>query len=546
MQKHINIKILLTGIVLMICITACKRSFLDVTNPNRQTEATFWNSESDVMGALASAYSPLRTPLRSYWGGFTGFQNINSLGDDILTIPGDEPPTWQIASFINDPVNSDAASTFGRMYNSIYRANQVIANTPKAGMDDAKKTQCIAEAKFLRGLAYFVLASTYGDVPLRLEPALTTDQQYIPSSPVSEVWKAVENDFSDAVAVLPAARPAAEAGRAGSGAALAFLGKAYLYQGKYDLAETTLAKLTTAPYSYGLLSDFDDNFTAKNELNQEDVFRWVYGDFGNMYGPWTEEAANSPMHNYIAQFVGPVGGGGWFKYVPSAFIVSEFLKEPRPEGSDTKFDKRTYTSFFWKRSEFGEADVTWYGGMDFESLWATCRTKVERFYPIYNYDTVTHGRFLIRKFTNAWENIANADNYWGPKPSTANYVIMRYAEVLLNLAEAQIKNNNLDAALSNINLIRRRAGLPDKTASDLPDATAVMNELMHQKVLELFFEQNRWNDLKRWYTPEQLKQLFIINKKQGAENLQAKHYVFPIPTSEINTNNKLKQNPLWQ
>jgi len=548
MQKNKNIQRLIAPLVaILFILPGCKRSFLNTTNPNQQTESTFWNSEADVSAAMAATYSPLRTPLYSYWGGFTGFQDINSLGDDVMTIPGEEPSTWQIASFTNDPNNGDASSTFQKMYMCIYRANLVIANAPKVTMDATRRTAYIGEARFLRGLAYFILASNYGDVPLHLTPVTTTDQQFIPASSVSDVWKVVEDDLIAASQTLPASRNSSEIGRATSGAALAFLGKTYLFEKKYDVAESTLAQLTTAPYSYGLLANFDDNFTANNKFNQEDVFRWTYGGFGSPYNPWGEESKSSGMYNYIAQLVGPVGGGGWFKYVPSNYIVNEFFKEQRPVGSDTKFDKRMYVTFFWKRSDFGETDVTWYGGsMNFDQLWASCRAKISRFYPTYNLDTVTHGRFLIRKFSNSWENIQNADNYWGPTPSTANYVIMRYAEVLLNLAEAQVNNNHLPAAIANVNLIRERAGLLDKTAADLPDAASVMNELMHQRTIELYFEQNRWNDVKRWYTPDQLKQLYIANGKQGAANLQPKHYLFPIPAGEINTNNKLVQNPLWK
>lgn len=546
--KYLSQFLTLIGLVCLIpMLNSCKRVFLNTTNPNQQTSATFWTSENDVVSALAATYSPMRVPLFSYWGGFSGFQDINSLGDDVMTIPGEEPSTWQIASFTNDPNNGDGATNFQKMYMCIYRANLVIANTPNVNMDATKKTAYIAEAKFLRGLAYFVLASNYGDVPVHLVPAATTDQQYIPKSPVSDVWNAVKKDFSDAAQGLPVTRGSSDLGRATSGAALAFLGKTYLYQAKYDSAESTLQQLTTAPYNYSLLANFDDNFTAKNKYNQEDVFRWVYGAFGPTYGAWSEESKSAGMYNYIPQLVGPIGGGGWFKYVPSNFIVNEFLKEQRPAGSDTKFDKRMYSTFFWKRSNFGEADITWYGGtMTFDQLWTSCLGKVSRFYPTYNLDTVTHGKFLIRKFTNAWENLANADNYWGPTPSTANYEIMRYAEVLLNLAEAQIKNNHLPGAIANINLIRERAGLPDKTAADLPNTDAAMSELMHQKLLEMYFEQCRWNDVKRWYTPDQLKQLYTTNGKQGVENMQPKHYLFPIPASEINTNNKLVQNPLWK
>ncbi|MNL75633.1 SusD family protein [compost metagenome] len=62
----------------------------------------------------------------------------------------------------------------------------------------------------------------------------------------------------------------------------------------------------------------------------------------------------------------------------------------------------------------------------------------------------------------------------------------------------------------------------------------------------MFFEQNRWHDLKRWYTPAQLKAHFIQANKNGAAFLEPKHYIFPIPKDELQTNNKIQQNPLWR
>jgi hypothetical protein len=551
-MKKRNFKIaIISGIVIsFMAMTGCKDSFLYTNNPNQTTANTFWTSEANVDAAMASVYSPMRVPLYSYWGAFTGFQDINGLGDDILTIPGGEPPTWQIVSFINDPNNSDASSTYQRMFECIYRANLVIINTPNVpNMSQGDKTSYIAEAKFMRGLAYFVLVSNYGDVPLRTQPAVTNAEKYIPSTPAADVWLQVEQDFKDAAAGLPVDRPAGgeQYGRATSGAALAYLGKSYLFQKKYDSCEATLLKLTTAPYHYGLLPNYEDNFTSANKTNNpEAVFQWVYGPYGSPYSPWGEESKNAGMYNYIPQLVGTIQGGGWFKYVPSNYIIDQFFHELRPAGSSTVFDKRMYTDFFWKRSNFGETDTTWYGNSTFDQIWNSCLGTISRIYPTYDFDTTTHGKFLIRKFTNAWEGLPGADNYWGPTPSTANYVIMRYAEVLLNLAEAEIQDGNLQPALDNINQIRVRAGLPAKAMSDFPNADSLMAELQHQDLLEFFFEQKRWNDLKRWYNPTQLQQLFVAHEKQGAANFSAKYYEFPIPASEIQTNPAIKQNPLWQ
>lgn len=549
MKKIKNKLTIIFGLIgTLYMMSGCKNSFLYTADPNENTEATFWTSEANVDAALAATYSPLRSQLYSYWGAFSGFQDINGLGDDVLTIPGEEPTTWQIVSFTNDANDGDASSTFQKMYMCIYRANLLIANTPNVPkMSDADKNAYIAEAKFLRGLAYFVLVSNWGAVPLRTQPATTNAQKYIPSSSEADVWQQVESDFEAAAQNLPVDRNDGTYGRATSGAALAFLGKAYLFQKKYDSCEITLSKLTTSPYHYSLLPNYEDNFTAANKSNNpEAVFQWVYGAFGNPTSAWASESKNAGMYNYLPQFVGTIKGGGWFKYVPGNLIINEFFKELRPAGSSTKFDERMYTDFFWQRSNFGETDTTWYGNATFNQIWNSCLGKISRFYPTYNFDTTSHGKFLIRKFTNAWEGIPNADNYWGPTPSTANYVIMRYAEVLLNLAEAQIQDGHLQQALDNINLIRVRAGLPAKSLSDFPNADSLMAELQHQDLLEFFFEQKRWPDLKRWYNPDQLKQLFITNGKQGAENFSAKYYEFPIPAGEIQTNPAIKQNPLWQ
>lgn len=541
------IKTTMLGIAgILFMISGCKEDFLDTKNPNQLTEEQFWKTEADVLAAVASVYSPMRQPLYGYWGAFTGIQNINSLGDDVLAFPGGEAATMNIAMFTNDATNSDAGSTFQNLYKSIYRANQVLGNIDKVTMEEGKKNQFIAETKFLRGLCFFTLASNYGDVPLIIASAKTAEDQFVPSSPVAKVYEQAIQDFTDASNGLPADRSSGDLGRATSGAALAYLGKAYLYIKDYRNAQTTLEKLYTTPYNYDLVDKYSDNFTSENEFNKEAVFQLVYGAFGDPYGPWAAESANSGMYNYLPQLIGPREGGGWFKYAPTNYFVKEFMKEERPAGSDTRFDKRMYYTLFWKRSLFGEPDVTWYGGTKFDAIWASARANVLKVSPASLFDTINPGKFLISKFTNAWTNTPSADNYWSATPSTANNVIMRFAEVLLMRAEAAAQNQEFAKAISDLNRIRKRAGLVEKTAANLPDLKSIMAELSHQKMLEMFFEQNRWHDLKRWYTPEELKAYFIAVNKQGAQYMQPKNYIFPIPTSELQTNNKITQNPLWK
>lgn len=547
MRKNIIKAIVLAIPVALLMISGCKKNFLKTSNPNQTTEDQFWKTEADVLSGVASVYSPMRVPLSGYWGAFAGQQDMNGLGDDVLTMPGQEAPTWQIISFTNDATNGDANSIFTQLYKAIYRANLVLDNIAKVPLTADKQTAYIAETKFLRGLCYFTLASNFGDVPLKIASAKTAEDEFVPCSPVSQVWQQVIADLTAAQNGLPASRATADQGRATSGAAIAYLGKTYLYLKQYAQAETTLGLLYKSPYSYGLVPVFSDNFTSQNKFNQEAVFQWVYGPYGSPYNPWGEESSTSGMYNYLPQFLGTPAGGGWFKYLPTNFFVTQFMKEQRPVGSDTKFDKRMYFTLAWKHSDYGEPDVTWYGGNDtFDQLWASARSNISKISPASLFDTITPGRFLINKFTNAWGNTGTGDNYWAATPSSANNVIMRYAEVLLMHAEAAAQNGDLAGAITDINSIRERAGLLDKTTADLPDVTSIMNEISHQKLLEMFFEQNRWQDLKRWYAPGDLKNYFISVNRQGAQYLQPKNYIFPIPASELQTNNKAVQNPLWK
>ncbi|MFX1706600.1 Starch-binding associating with outer membrane [Chitinophaga ginsengisegetis] len=524
-----------------------ERDFLKQTDPNKITDATFWKDESSVSQALGATYSPLRSSLYGYWGSYQGIQDINALGDDVFTLPGEEAGTWGVATFSNDENNGDLSSIFGSTYQCIHRANLLLSKIGSVNMDESKKTLYIAEAKFLRGLSYYLLASNWGAVPVRTMPLETTDGYATPCSPKEEVWKQVVSDLTAASAGLPVKRDSKEQGRVTSGAAIAYLGKAYMFMEDYAKAEATFDLLFKSPYAYDLVDNYEDNFTDKNEFNVESVFEWTFAPLGDQYGAWNTETPNSPMYNYLPQFIGPPAGGGWFKYVPSNYLVNEFVKEKRPAGADTKFDKRMYASLMWKRSVLGETDTTWYDGKTFDQLWNSALSKTVRLYPDVALDTTTNGRFLIKKGTSAWRNVANADNYWGPTPSTANYRVIRFAEILLLRAEAAAQNSNTGKAIGDINRVRHRAGLKDKTAAELPGKDQLLAEIDHQKLLELFFEQNRVYDLRRWNkNAATLSAALKTRQKQGANVFQAKHYVFPIPAGELKSNPKATQNDLWK
>lgn len=527
-----------------LLISGCnEKDFLNKINPNSPVEQTFWTTEANAVSAIPTIYSSIRGQMYGYYGAYTGWHTMNR-ADDVWFILGEEVLNWEPASFTNTP--GTAESDFGRLYTGVNRANVFLKNIANVKMDETKKNELIGEASFLRGVYYFLLASNFGDVPLRLIPAGDeADGAMKESSPEAEVWKQVIADFTTAKNHLPIARTNAEAGRATKGAAIAFLGKALVYTKDYQNAEKELAALLTAPYTYDLVDNFEDNFKETTELNKESVFEIMYNGKYSNGGTWGNDGSTTQGF-VIPNFAGSAGTGGWFKWMPSASIVRDFIAEERPAGSDTRFDKRMYTSFFWKHSDFesGIADGAWFGNQSFDEMWENAAGKRQRGEPDYPTISGKKGRFLIKKYTNFYKNVADANSMYDQSNQNNNLRMFRFSEVLLLHAEAAIKNGNLSAAAADLKRIRVRAGLnPNKTWSGAED---MMNEVVKQNELEFFFEGHRFFDLKRTYPYAQMKQIFVDNKKQGAENFQQKHYYLPIPQSEINANTKIQQNPLWR
>lgn len=527
----------------VLAMTGCNESdFLSFTNPNEYVEDTYWSSEANAQAAMATIYSPIRSQMYGYFGGYTGWHTMNR-ADDTWFILGEEAHNWQPATFTNTP--NTAESDFGRIYNTINRANVLLNNIHKVNMDQTKMNELIGEASFLRGYAYFLLVTNFGDVPLRLVSAAESLEETMkPSSPEADIWKQVEADFKTAKEYLPITRPSDEAGRVTKGTAIAYLGKTYNYLKRYEEGEAELKTIMQSPYTYDLTENFEDNFTEYTELNKESIFELVYeGKYGS--GTWGAEGPNDTQGWVIPNFAGPQGTGGWFKWMPTASIVDDFIVEERPAGSDTRFDKRMYTSFFWIHSDYETTveDGAWFGDMSFDEIWEACATKRLRGEPDYPTISGKPGRFLIKKFTNFYKNEAEANSMYNQANQNNNLRVMRFAEVLLLHAEACIKTNKLAEAAADLTRIRDRAGLAKKTWNG---ADELWEEMVHQNELEFFFEGHRFFDLKRWYSYEEMKQIFVKNKKQGAENFQPKHFYLPIPQNELNTNEAIEQHPMWR
>lgn len=543
-MKLNRLKETVIALLLVFVVQSCSEDFLDEVNPNEEVDQTFWTTGENAESAVASIYSPLRGQMYGYFGAFTGFQTMNR-GDDLQFIPGEEPHNVEPVTYTNTPETEE--SDFGRLYLTVNRANVFLNHIDDVEeIDEDKKQELISEVHFLRGFAYFLLVTNYGDVPLRTKSSSDEpDEEMKESSPEEDVWAFVIEEFKEAKKNLPVERSSDELGRATKGTAKAYLGKSYVWTENYTEAEKELGDLLKSPYNYDLVENYEDNFNENTEFNKEYVFEFNYDATFGGDGIWAGEGGT--QGGILAQFAGSDGTGSWTKFFPSPSIIKHFTQEERHGNASTRFDKRMYGTLMWKYSDYesGLTDGKWFGDKDFDEFWDDSKSSRER----YGSDGLNlpdidgkEGRFLNIKFTNFYKNEDDANSMYDASNRNNNLRVMRFAEVLLLHAEAAIKNGNLGKAEDDLNRIRERAGLKEKSWNSEDE---LWKEMMHQNELEFAFEGHRFFDLKRWYGQD-MKQVLEENEAQGADNFQPKNLYLPIPQGEIDTNEKLEQHPMWQ
>jgi hypothetical protein len=543
----IKIKKYLAALALapLLLNTSCSESFLEEDpNPNQSTPATFWTSEKNLMEGLTAMYNPIRDEMYGYYGAYSGIWNNSMRADDLFPTRNEEGFAWQILTYTNTP--STANDPWGKLYLGIQLANEFLYQAPNVDSDQVP--QMMGEAYFMRGYQYFLLQNDYNGAMIRTLPS-EIDTEQTPWSAKDAVLAQCESDFKAAIEALPVTRPEAENGRITKGAAIAMLGKTYLWQGKYNEAKQQFASLMTSPYTYDLVDDYAENFMNSTEFNKESLYEINYGYFGNSGSTWGNSIGTSAfMGNNMANFFGPQlpSGGGWYKMQPSAELIKQYVSEPRPEGSDSKWDKRMYTTCYFKYSDYGDVkeDETWYQGVDFEGIWGARGNKLN---PAPQWPDIegAPGRFFFKKWT-AWWSPNGCTMYGGNEAARDNNLrLIRFAEVLLLHAEACLQTDDVTGAMADINRIRVRAGLPTKSISNSSDA---WTELRKQKLLEFCGENLRWYDLIRWYDDAALKSFLVATKDPGQSpsNFQPKHRYLPIPQGEVDANLKVEQTDAWK
>jgi tetratricopeptide (TPR) repeat protein len=497
-----NIKIILVLAVLATATYSCKK-WVDY-NPKddyKITDQEYLKSEADYRAMAVGVYSPL-----------TWLNQVVLIGDVITdnSVSGGESASDQLSiqqfdDFTHTPVNSTLADIWQAAYEGINRANYLhqykTKNIAGETINFAGKDALYGEVYFLRAYYYFTLVKMFGDVPLFVDRRLgVADTRTLTRTAKADVYKQIEKDLTDAIAVLPVVQT--EKGRITKYAAQALLGKAYLYQNKYTEAAAMLENVIG---KYSLVSNFNSIFLLAGENGPESVFEIQYSNGSATYD-WGHPTRN--QGNLLVQQVGVRGmsgingmpyASGWSTNLPTQNLAAAFAAG----------DSRKATTIF---------DVEAYKNANpsFNVTYLVAPYRNTGFYD---------GKFLPRLGETSGQLELNYTN---------NFRTIRYADVLLMAAEANNKATtpNDTKAQTYLNLVRRRAF--GNTSNDITASGATLYDaILNERRLELAMEGERFFDLVR--TGKAAAVLTPLGFKTG------KHEVFPIPQGEVDGG--LKQNP---
>jgi len=522
-------KRLLTVALIGVAVTtaACNDKFLTEVPSDFVSPANFYANAGDAITAVNAAYATFIdqvSPLsNSDYLGRNTFMLINYPTEVVTSRLSAANERSRIGNY-HTQFNSThpyLETTWQVAYAGINRANSVIDRVAGVPMDATRKAQLIGEAKFLRSVHYYILAGLFGGVPLKLTETQTIGGATLPRSSAAEVWVQIEKDLSDAAAVLPTSWPANDFGRATKGGALALLGKAYLQAAAtgaggpndYQKADSVLRIVTTMGYT--LDPNYGSLFDGTNEKSPEVI--------------WSFQNIRSPgAGGYLAQWMAPVTSPPIF----AAGAQNQFQAERPFYDSYNVNDKRKAGTWLTSFVNNG-ATITWAWTSGIQAA-----TKYGSTGPV------------PRKFLDLTAPDAGAEGI--------DYPFLRYAEVLLNLAEAiDATAGPTPEAYGFINQVRTRAGIPNLTTG--LTAAQFKDSLFLERRYELAVEFTGVFDNRRdwpWAkarVEKYMDSLSTRNKtpftssveKFDARPIGDKWLLYPIPLHACELNPLLVQNPGW-
>ncbi len=530
-------------LMIVIGLGSCKK-FLEVLPKDQITAASIFESTGNADLFLNNIYAGLPGP-------FATFDPTENYTDNAMNGVNGQVSRVLYATSVYTASN---APTLWGLYNNIRACNLFIQKATASALTDSWKKQRLGEARFLRAYYYHLLWTHYGGVPIITEVLNQEmgDEIFKARNTDQETFKFIADECAAIAADLPVQ---AEVGRATRGAALTLKGWCELFQAsplknttndgsKWALAAATNKQVMDLK-RYDLFSNYNTQFFEDNNDNVETIFAKKYlggttlgGSREGLQGTWIVGGLQrayggvDPTQELIDEYVMANG-------LPIADPASGY----DPQNPYVNREKRFYQSIVYD-------GAMWLGYEVVIRQGAGSRDETD----LSNINESTNTGYYLLKGLNPKYAI-NGSN----QQNSANFIIFRYAEVLLNYAEAQNESAGPDASVYDaVNKVRLRSELPPLRPGSSQAEMRVA--IQRERRVELAFEEKRWYDLMRLKLAEKnlngTLHAMVIQKEnnkwvykvvpaaEGARIFYAnKNYLYPIPQSTIDKNKKITQNP---
>lgn len=578
MNNRFAKKAVVTTLAISAIAFACKDDFLSI-QPTGQISSAQLTTKKGLEGSLIAAYSHLNgrewrmaSASNWVWGSIRG-------GDaNKGTDPGDFSDINPIQRYEYLPTQGVISEHWRGNYEGIARVNSLLRLMGQAASDvtAADKTRMTAEGRFLRAHYYFQLKRSFGNTPY-VDETLDYGTGIEKVKNDADLWPKIEADMKYAYDNLPETQ--GSVGRANKWAAAAYLAKIYLYQKKYADAKTLFDAViangkTTNGKKYALVPKYGDVFKASNDNNEESIFAIQNAaNTGSVNNAFPDFDLNYPYNT------GPNGPGnccGFFQ--PSFELANSFRTSatglPLLDGSYNSAANALKTDFGIDSKAAFTPDA---GNVDPRLDWSIGRRGIPYLdwqdHPGADWirNQPNGGPYSPIKYTyyKSDRGSLQDNSSWTPGYTAQNFTIIRFADVLLMAAEAEIEVGSLTKALEYVNMVRNRAanaagfvtkgGAPAAkyTISPYPASAFATKEaaraaVYFERKLELSGEGHRFYDLVRWGVADKEVNAYLTYDSQflkgalgGAKFTAGKHELLPLPQDQIDLLGKdvLKQNP---
>lgn len=527
-----------TILALAALLAGCTGDLLETRPTDSLNDAIFWESQRDAINAVNALYPFLPSTGELQWDMMSDIGHTNNTAGQTANVErGTHSPDMPLIG-----------SSWNGAYQGIRAANYFLENLPRVqegdpSVSDELASRLGAEARFIRAFLYTRLTMLYGDVPLVTTTLTLDESKQVSRAPTDEVWDFITTELAEIAPHLPLSYGSGEVGRITRGAAHAMRARANLYAGRWqEAAEAARTVMEMGVYSlhpsYAELFGYDAQNSSEVILDRQHARDIAAHGFFQGYAPrgMNGNVGISPTRTLVDAY----------ETVNGLTIEEDPAYDPRNPYANR--DPRLDHTLFLPAFSDDVPGETLYNGLEYDPRPGSgTADEVD-----VDYQRSKTG-FNTQKYVNP-EDINDRGN------NGTNFILIRYADVLLMYAEAKIEAGEIDQSVYDaINEVRQRADV-DMPPIEPGKSPAELREIVRrERMVELAMEGLRFFDLRRWRIAHEVMPGPIPGMRyirSGEDEIrtvtyggvvrafeEGRDYLWPIPQQERVLNPNLTQNP---